>query len=76
MASLLTEVGADGPKVINQFITNFGALYAYQKVLAPYIGSDQDSEMVALLKSAGVVTAIEELKRVLENHGVNLDLFK
>ena len=74
--SFIGGVEADGKTMANNFITNAGALVLFQKVIAPYVVKEGDSEIVRTLKAAGVLTAIEEFKAWALRAGLDLRLFK
>ena len=66
----------DGKSVANNFILNLVSLVLFQKVIAPYVTSPEDSDVIKMLKAAGVVTGIEELKAILACAGYDLRVFK
>ena len=45
----------DGKSVENNFIINSTSLVLFQKVIAPYVTSPEDSDVIKMLKAAGVV---------------------
>jgi len=66
----------DGRQMGNDMIINFFALYTYNRFLASHIVNQADSPFVATLKAAGVVTGVEELKRILRDQfGMDLNVF-
>ena len=67
---------SDIKEIGNNMAVNAGALILFNKVVAPYIVADSDSETIKMLKAAGLITAIEELKKILARSGYDLRLFK
>ena len=60
----------------NNMLLNTGSLYLFNAVLAPYIINDNESEILKTLKAAGLITAIEEGKAILQRAGYDIRLFK
>ena len=48
----------------------------FDTFLAPYVVDEQSGPIKRVLMSAGLITSIEELKRILERAGYDLRLFK
>ena len=64
---------SNGKRVVNDMVTNTVALFLYDKFLKEHLTSPSDSELVAILKAAGVVTTISELTAMLRRAGYNLN---
>ena len=62
--------------IANNMILNTGSLYLFNAVLAQYVISENENELIKTLKAAGLITAIEEAKAVLQRAGYDIRLFK
>ena len=68
--------GNDFKSIGNNYVLNAGALYIFDTFLAPYVVDEQSGPIKRVLMSAGLITSIEELKRILKRAGYDLRLFK
>ena len=75
MSQIFGSLEHDGKAVVNNMITNAGAMFLYEKFLKQYVAQEGDSELLNILKTAGVITGVEELKAILARAGYNLALF-
>ena len=73
--SFISNVEGDGKSIINNMITNTGAMLLWQKVISDFVPKSE-SEYINLLIAAGWITTVEELKAILRRAGFNLDLFQ
>ncbi len=65
-----------GMRVANDLVLNSIALFLYSKTLQGYVVNEADSELFRILKSAGVVTGLDQLKGYLVSQGYSLTIFR
>ena len=70
------DSGSDLKAMGNNYALNAASLLFFDKVLAPHLIGENEGELKKLLLSAGLVTAIEEMKAVLMRAGYDIRIFK
>ncbi len=60
----------------NNMLLNTGGLLLFNKVLAQYIVNPGDSETIKILKSAALLSSIEQIKSMAQSLGYDLRVFK
>ena len=71
--SFVGNMEGDGKRMVNDMLTNTIGLFLYDKFLKEHLTSPTDSQFVSILKAAGVVTGIGEIKALLRRSGYNLN---